>query len=69
MSRILLALIQLYQWTLSPWLGRQCRFTPTCSHYGREAIERYGARTGGWLTIKRIARCRPGCAGGYDPVP
>lgn len=69
MSRILLALIRLYQITLSPWLGRQCRFVPTCSNYALEAIQRHGAVRGSWLTLCRLGRCRPGCPGGHDPVP
>lgn len=69
MKRVLLALIRLYRLTLSPWLGQQCRFYPTCSHYGEEAIEKYGALRGGWLTIKRIVKCGPWHQGGYDPVP
>lgn len=69
MSRILLALIRLYQLLLSPWLGRQCRFVPTCSQYATEAIQRHGAARGTWLTVCRLGRCHPGCAGGHDPVP
>lgn len=69
MSRILLALIRLYQLLLSPWLGQQCRFVPTCSQYATEAIQRHGAARGSWLTVRRLARCHPGCDGGHDPVP
>lgn len=65
----LIFLIRAYKLLLSPWLGRQCRFLPTCSEYGVEAITRHGAARGAWLTLKRIGRCRPGCAHGYDPVP
>jgi putative membrane protein insertion efficiency factor len=68
-EKILLLLIRAYQLTLSPFFGQQCRFTPSCSKYAREAIERHGARRGSWLAIRRIARCHPFCAGGYDPVP
>jgi hypothetical protein len=50
-------------------MGNQCRFTPTCSHYAREAVEKHGAIKGGWLAIKRISRCHPWRPGGYDPVP
>ncbi|MBL0356782.1 MAG: membrane protein insertion efficiency factor YidD [Chitinophagaceae bacterium] len=62
-------LIKLYQLIISPWLGKSCRFTPTCSHYGIEALKKYGLVKGGWLTIKRIARCHPWGGHGYDPVP
>ena len=50
-------------------MGNQCRFSPTCSHYAIEALEKHGAIRGSWLTIKRIGRCHPGCEGGHDPVP
>ena len=66
---LLLGLIRLYQLTLSPWLGRQCRYEPTCSHYAAEAVTRYGARRGVWLAAKRIGRCHPWGRSGYDPVP
>ena len=69
MSRILILFIQAYQFVLSPWVGQHCRFTPTCSHYAIEAIERHGAWRGGWLALRRIARCHPLCDGGHDPVP
>jgi len=62
-------LIRLYRLTLSPWIGRACRFEPTCSHYTEEAITRHGVVKGGWLGIRRIGRCHPWCEGGYDPVP
>jgi putative membrane protein insertion efficiency factor len=62
-------LIKLYQWLISPWLGSKCRYTPTCSHYGIEALKKYGPVKGLWLTIKRIARCHPWGGHGYDPVP
>lgn len=68
-QRGLIGLIRVYQLALSPWLGRQCRYLPTCSEYGKEAIEQHGAVKGVWLAAKRISRCRPGCAHGYDPVP
>ena len=66
--RLVLGLIRLYQ-RLSRLTPPSCIYTPTCSHYGAEAIERYGVRKGGWLTLKRIARCHPWAQGGYDPVP
>ncbi|MEO6330639.1 MAG: membrane protein insertion efficiency factor YidD [Ginsengibacter sp.] len=62
-------LIKLYQWIISPWLVSQCRYTPTCSQYGLEALKKYGALKGLWLTIKRIARCNPWGGHGHDPVP
>ena len=69
MDKILISLIKLYRITLSPYIGGQCRFEPTCSHYGEEAIARFGAVKGSWLCIKRILRSNPFCSGGYDPVP
>lgn len=63
------ALIRLYQRLISPLLPPSCRFTPTCSNYALQAIERYGFLRGGWLGLKRIARCHPWNPGGYDPVP
>ncbi|MEP7256085.1 MAG: membrane protein insertion efficiency factor YidD [Ferruginibacter sp.] len=62
-------LIKLYQWIISPWLGSKCRYTPTCSHYGIEALKKYGAIKGLWLTIKRVSKCHPWGGHGYDPVP
>jgi len=64
-----LALIRLYQLTLSRVLPPSCRFHPTCSRYTYEAIEKHGFFKGGWLGAKRIARCHPLNPGGYDPVP
>lgn len=66
---VALALIRAYQLTLSRVLPTACRFYPTCSEYTRQAVERYGAGHGGWLGIKRLARCHPFNPGGYDPVP
>jgi len=67
---IALFLIRLYQNTLSLVLPASCRFTPSCSHYGYEAIQRFGFFRGGWMTIKRIGRCHPFYRGNlYDPVP
>jgi putative membrane protein insertion efficiency factor len=68
-SGFFVALIRIYQFTLSPFFGRQCRFVPTCSQYGIEAIQKHGALKGSWLTIKRIVRCNPWGGSGYDPVP
>jgi uncharacterized protein len=69
MKQIALFLIRFYQKAISPYLPPSCRFTPTCSHYGYEAIQKYGFLKGGWLTIKRVGRCHPFTPGGYDPVP
>jgi len=69
MKRVALGLIRLWQRTFSRVLPPTCRFYPSCSVYGYEAIERYGVFRGGWMTAKRIARCHPLNPGGYDPVP
>ena len=69
MQRLLLALIRAYRLVLSPWWGNHCRFTPTCSQYAAEAVERHGARDGTWLAMRRVGRCHPWCHGGFDPVP
>jgi putative membrane protein insertion efficiency factor len=62
-------LFQIYRIGLSPLLGPQCRFYPSCSHYSEEAIERHGWLRGIWLTARRIGRCHPWNDGGFDPVP
>lgn len=69
MRTVFMQLIRLYQRTLSRVLPPACRFYPSCSQYSYQAIERYGVRRGGWLAIKRVARCHPLNPGGYDPVP
>ena len=69
MRRLLIGIIRAYQYLLSPWWGNHCRFTPTCSHYAVEALERHGALAGTWLAARRILRCHPWSEGGYDPVP
>jgi len=68
-SRLLVLLLRAYRYALSPWLGNQCRFAPTCSHYAIEAIERLGAVRGSALAIGRVLRCHPWSRGGWDPVP
>jgi putative membrane protein insertion efficiency factor len=69
MARVLLALIAAYRYLLSPMLGRNCRFFPSCSEYATEALQRHGALRGSWLALRRVARCHPWHPGGYDPVP
>ncbi|MBW3570904.1 MAG: membrane protein insertion efficiency factor YidD [Gemmatimonadetes bacterium] len=69
LARALIAAIRFYRKGVSPLKPPVCRFHPTCSAYGLEAIEKYGAARGGWLLVKRLARCQPFCKGGYDPVP
>ena len=65
----LIYLVRAYRLLLSPWLGSSCRFEPTCSLYALQALERHGAGAGAYLTLRRLARCHPWCAGGHDPVP
>jgi putative membrane protein insertion efficiency factor len=66
---ILLKIIRFYQLAISPHMPPSCRYVPSCSEYGFEAIERYGALRGSWMAVKRIARCNPFAKGGHDPVP
>jgi hypothetical protein len=69
MKQIFIFLIRVWQRTFSRVLPPSCRFEPSCSQYGVEALQKYGVFKGGWLTIKRIGRCHPFHPGGYDPVP
>jgi putative membrane protein insertion efficiency factor len=69
LARAMIAAIRFYRKGISPLKPPACRFYPTCSAYGQEAIEKYGAVRGGWLLVKRLARCQPFCKGGFDPVP
>lgn len=64
-----IAVIKFYQWVISPILGPKCRFTPTCSNYGMQALKKHGLLKGLWLTARRIGRCHPWGGHGYDPVP
>ena len=68
-ARLLIGVVKLYRLLLSPWLGSACRFEPTCSAYALEALQRHRALTGSYLTVRRLLRCHPWCAGGHDPVP
>ncbi|MDO4693577.1 MAG: membrane protein insertion efficiency factor YidD [Eikenella sp.] len=69
MTKVLLGLIRFYRCALSPMLPPRCRYTPTCSQYALEAVQKYGALKGGWLACKRICRCHPLGGSGHDPVP
>lgn len=69
LSLLFIGIIKLYRIFLSPILPPSCRYTPTCSEYGIQAITKYGPFKGGWLTLKRISRCHPLGGSGYDPVP
>ena len=67
--KIVIVLLRIYRYLISPLLGQKCRFFPSCSCYAQTAIENYGVLHGGWLTVKRILRCHPLHEGGFDPVP
>ncbi|MBE6013033.1 MAG: membrane protein insertion efficiency factor YidD [Lachnospiraceae bacterium] len=69
LKKLLLLLIRFYKKCISPFLPDSCRYYPTCSQYAYEAISKYGAIKGGFLSVLRILRCNPFCRGGYDPVP
>ncbi|WP_287604651.1 membrane protein insertion efficiency factor YidD [Thiothrix sp.] len=69
MKYLLIAIIRFYQLAISPMLGSNCRFYPTCSHYAKQAIEQHGALKGSWLAVRRIGRCNPWHEGGVDLVP
>ncbi len=68
-ARVLIGLVGAYRYLLSPWWGARCRFSPTCSQYAIEALQRHGAWKGSVLALRRILRCHPWRAGGFDPVP
>jgi putative membrane protein insertion efficiency factor len=69
LAKFFILLIRIYQYTLSPYIGRSCRYTPTCSVYSVEAIKKYGPFKGGWMALKRVLSCNPWGGSGYDPVP
>jgi uncharacterized protein len=69
MARVLIWLVKAYQFGLSPMLGSNCRFTPTCSRYAIEALQVHGALRGSWLALRRVLRCHPWHPGGHDPIP
>ncbi|MBS7350360.1 MAG: membrane protein insertion efficiency factor YidD [Comamonas sp.] len=69
MQKLLIGLVKGYRLLLSPWLGSSCRFEPTCSAYSLQALEQHGAAAGSYMTVHRLLRCHPWCAGGHDPVP
>ncbi|AOF82509.1 membrane protein insertion efficiency factor YidD [Methyloversatilis sp. XJ19-13] len=69
MKSLLLSVLAVYRYAISPMLGANCRFLPSCSEYATEAIRRHGSLRGGWLSLRRIARCHPWNPGGHDPVP
>ena len=66
---LLIGLVKGYRLLLSPWLGSSCRFEPTCSAYSLQALQNHGAASGSYMTLARLVRCHPWCAGGSDPVP
>jgi uncharacterized protein len=68
-NRLLSLLILAYRYSVSPLLGMHCRFHPSCSTYALEALQRHGTARGGWLALRRLARCHPWHPGGHDPVP
>jgi uncharacterized protein len=68
-ATILIALLRGYRFLISPWLGQACRFHPGCSQYAVDALTTHGALRGSWLAVKRVGRCHPWHAGGFDPVP
>jgi putative membrane protein insertion efficiency factor len=68
-GKILIGFIKFYQYSISPLIGANCRYSPTCSHYSIDAIKKHGPLKGGWLSLKRFISCNPWGGSGYDPVP
>ncbi len=68
-NALLMGVVRAYRFFLSPWLGSACRFSPTCSQYALESLQRHGPAAGSYLAARRLLRCHPGCPGGHDPVP
>ncbi len=68
-NAVLMGVVKAYRFFLSPWLRSACRFTPTCSQYALQALDRHGPAAGSYLAARRLLRCHPACAGGHDPVP
>ncbi len=69
LTKLLIGGIRVYQYAISPYLPPSCRYTPSCSAYGIEALQKHGPFKGGWLTLKRVVSCNPWGGSGYDPVP
>jgi uncharacterized protein len=69
MKYLLILMVKVYQWCLSPFLGNCCRFAPSCSAYAVEALKKHGSFKGSWLTLRRLVKCGPWHSGGCDPVP
>ncbi|HSW67443.1 MAG TPA: membrane protein insertion efficiency factor YidD [Bacteroidales bacterium] len=68
-TKLMILMVRFYQYAISPYLMPSCRYTPSCSDYGVQALKKYGALRGGWLTVKRVLSCNPWGGSGYDPVP
>lgn len=69
MNQVLVVIVKVYQYLLSPFLGNHCRYHPSCSSYAIEALQTHGSMRGLWMALKRVSRCHPWHEGGYDPVP